>query len=78
VDLDPLGDEDDMLVQGLISNHVTATGSVRGQWILDHWASVRERFVKVFPHDYKRVLGLARSTQPEAVSATEKKEVVHG
>jgi len=36
-------------------------GSPRGQWVLDNWDELLPRFVKVFPHEYKRVLGVPRS-----------------
>jgi glutamate synthase domain-containing protein 3 len=39
---------------------VEFTGSPRGQWILENWESMLEKFVKVFPHEYKRVLGVPR------------------
>jgi glutamate synthase domain-containing protein 3 len=78
VDLDPLGDDDEKIVQELITNHIAATGSCRGEWILDHWDSARPQFVKVFPHDFKRVLGVSRSSAPRAVPSTQEKEAVHG
>ena len=36
------------------------TGSPRGNWILDNFEALLPKFVKVFPHEYKRVLGVAR------------------
>ncbi len=78
VDLDPLNDEDEKIVQKLIANHVAATGSARGAAVLDQWDTLGPLFVKVFPHDFKRVLGIERSVRvpkPEMVAA---KEVVHG
>ncbi|MGA9119019.1 MAG: glutamate synthase large subunit, partial [Bacteroidota bacterium] len=79
VDLDPLTAGDEKLVQGLITKHVRATGSALGQRILDQWATVGPQFVKVFPHDYKRVLGLARAKRDNVVPlVSPAKEVVHG
>jgi len=40
------------------------TGSRRAKWILEHWAEVLPRFIKVFPHEFKRVLGMSRTRQP--------------
>ena len=34
------------------------TGSPRARWILDNWDEMLPKFVKVFPHEYKRVLGV--------------------
>ena len=62
VDLEPLGDERDVLiVRDLVSRHVDLTSSPRAKWILDNWQDLQPRFIKVFPHEYKRVLGIGRS-----------------
>jgi glutamate synthase domain-containing protein 3 len=61
VDLEPLIHEQDVTrVRGLLERHRDLTGSPRAAWILEHWESAQARFVKVFPHEYKRVLGVAR------------------
>ena len=39
-----------------IQEHVEATGSSVGQGLLENWDEASKKFVKVFPHDYKRVL----------------------
>ncbi|MGC9158346.1 MAG: glutamate synthase large subunit [Terracidiphilus sp.] len=67
VDLDPLTAEDVAEVRGLLERHRDLTGSPRAAWILEHWADAEPRFLKVFPHEYKRVLGVAR---PESAPAT--------
>ena len=43
-------------VRGYIEEHVAATGSRLGQDFLDNWEDRFPKFVKVMPHDYKRVL----------------------
>jgi glutamate synthase (NADPH/NADH) large chain len=64
VDLEPLVEEEDIdLVRQLIAQHLAYTGSPRAARILEDWASVLPRFVKVFPHEYKRVLGVSRATK---------------
>ena len=45
----------------LISNHAELTGSPQGKWIVENWESTIPKFVKVFPHEYKRVLGVERA-----------------
>jgi glutamate synthase (NADPH/NADH) large chain len=40
----------------LISNHLLYTGSTRAKEILDNWADLRHRFVKVMPVEYRRAL----------------------
>src|SRR5262249_44960090 len=61
VDLEPVPAEDVDMLRNLIAEHVEATGSPRGTWILDNWDSMLDKFIKIFPHEYKRVLGLRRS-----------------
>ena len=55
VDGQPQADE--TLLKKLIESHHRWTGSLRAREILDQWAERRGRFVKVFPHEYKRALG---------------------
>ncbi len=59
VDLEPLVLEADVAeVRGLLERHRDLTGSPRAAWILSNWAGAQPRFIKVFPHEYKRVLGI--------------------
>jgi glutamate synthase domain-containing protein 3 len=60
VDLDPMAEEDLALVRGLIEKHCDETSSPRARWILENWDEMQTKFIKVFPHEYKRVLGLTR------------------
>jgi glutamate synthase (NADPH/NADH) large chain len=69
VDLEPVCAEDGDLLQSMIFRHVEFTGSPRGQWILENWESMLEKFVKVFPHEYKRVLGVPRLGERMKVTA---------
>ncbi|MEO7145842.1 MAG: glutamate synthase subunit alpha, partial [Bryobacteraceae bacterium] len=67
VDLHPLDDDRDIqTVYGLIARHIEETGSPRATWILENWEQMLPRFVKVFPHEFKRVSGVARSAQQYA------------
>ena len=56
VDLESVPAEDAIELRDLIARHVEATGSPRGTWVLDNWENMLEKFVKVFPHEFKRVL----------------------
>jgi glutamate synthase (NADPH/NADH) large chain len=87
VDLEPIIDAADTLaLRNLIATHVEATGSPRGQWILENWLTMLPKFVKVFPHEFKRVLGIPRGTrplpaqfaQPVPAPASERQQVAHG
>jgi glutamate synthase domain-containing protein 2/glutamate synthase domain-containing protein 1/glutamate synthase domain-containing protein 3 len=71
VDLEAITDPADLeAVRNLIVKHVEATGSPRGQWILENWLRMAPKFVKVFPHEYKRVLGITRPAQSVSVQMT--------
>ena len=52
-----LGQADEVLLKALIEQHHSWTGSLRARDILDDWAGLRGKFVKVFPNEYKRALG---------------------
>jgi glutamate synthase domain-containing protein 2/glutamate synthase domain-containing protein 1/glutamate synthase domain-containing protein 3 len=56
VELEPLDEGDEAEVKALISEHVARTGSMVGRNLLASWERALERFVKVMPRDYKRVL----------------------
>ncbi|MCY7316267.1 MAG: glutamate synthase subunit alpha [Rubrivivax sp.] len=66
------GQPDETLLKKLIEDHHRWTGSLRARELLDHWAAARSRFVKVFPHEYKRVLAerAARAAQAGASADT--------
>jgi glutamate synthase (NADPH/NADH) large chain len=51
------GETDEALLKKLIDDQHKWTGSLRARHILDHWSESRAKFVKVFPHEYKRALG---------------------
>ena len=62
VDLELLEDEKDIkLVRYWVARHAEETESPRANWILENWERMLPQFVKVFPHEYKRVLGVPRS-----------------
>ena len=56
VDLDPLEDDDRAWLKATLSEHLAETGSERARQILKNFSIEVERFIKVFPKDYKRVL----------------------
>ncbi len=67
------------LLRSLIERHVEFTGSPRAKWILENWATMLPKFIKVFPHEYKRVLKL--SHQPpshQLIRPASVREVAHG
>jgi glutamate synthase (NADPH/NADH) large chain len=62
---------DETLLKKLIEDHHRWTGSLRARELLDNWAAARAKFIKVFPHEYKRVL-LERAAKAEAAATTKK------
>ncbi len=61
VDLEPVEEAKDIEeLRYWIARHAEETGSPRANWILENWDSLLPKFVKVFPHEYKRVLGVPR------------------
>ena len=75
VDLEPVRLAGDIAeLRRLITRHVLFTGSRTAQRMLDRWEEHLPRFVKVFPMEYRRVLGqMMREDE-----ITEREEVVHG
>jgi glutamate synthase domain-containing protein 2/glutamate synthase domain-containing protein 3/glutamate synthase domain-containing protein 1 len=58
----------------LIEKHLRYTGSTKAKRILDNWEDHLPYFIKVFPMEYRRVLGqMMRDDE-----ATERAEVIHG
>ncbi len=51
------GQTDEEQLKKLLDDHLRWTGSRRARELLDHWTTAREKFVKVFPTEYKRALG---------------------
>ncbi|MFI5070866.1 MAG: glutamate synthase large subunit [Terriglobales bacterium] len=65
VDLEPLIEAPDVkIVRDLITRHYEFTNSSRARSVLDNWSDMAPRFIKIFPHEFKRVLGVSRSRQP--------------
>jgi glutamate synthase (ferredoxin) len=66
VDVEPLTQAPDIgAVRDLIRRHVAATGSQYAATILEEWASLQPKFVKVMPKDYKRVLAAETRARQE-------------
>jgi glutamate synthase (NADPH) large chain len=55
-DLWHLGVSDEVMLKKMIEKHAGYTGSARAREVLDNWAQLRTRFVKVFPKEYRRAL----------------------
>ncbi len=56
-------------LKDLIREHVEATGSERGQMILDAFEDYLPRFKKIIPHDYKRMIALSSRLEEKGMSS---------
>jgi glutamate synthase (NADPH/NADH) large chain len=61
------GFADETQLKDLITRHAEYTGSQTAKEILANWDVYREKFVKIYPHEYKRALTeMAAAAQKEA------------
>jgi glutamate synthase (ferredoxin) len=58
-------------LRSLIQRHADLTGSKRAREILDAWTQVLPSFVRVMPHDYKRVLDAQKKMLETGMSQAE-------
>jgi glutamate synthase (NADPH) large chain len=65
VDLDPLQGPDREFLLEVVSRHHKETGSAVAARLLADWESSVERFAKIMPKDYKRVLVAASAAERE-------------
>ncbi len=65
-----LGETDEFLLRDLIEKQFRTTGSFRAKEILHDWANKRAKFIKVFPHEYRRAL--KQLNEAERVSRPQK------
>jgi glutamate synthase (NADPH/NADH) large chain len=56
IDLDPVDQEDALVLNDLISKHYAYTESTVAKFVLGDFESQLKNFIKVFPKDYKKVL----------------------
>jgi glutamate synthase domain-containing protein 3 len=79
VDIDPLDAHDEQTVKRLVEKHSELTASPRARFILEQWPTMVKKFVKIFPHDYKRVLNIPQEEHgKKIIPAVTAKEVSHG
>jgi glutamate synthase (NADPH/NADH) large chain len=67
VDLDPLDEEDAAFLTTVVGRHREETGSEVAAALLAEWGASLDRFTKVMPRDYKRVLAEAVPVTKEPV-----------
>jgi len=67
VDLVPLEDADAALLEHLVRQHRDETDSGVARRLLQDWPAARERFTKVLPRDYARVLAVRTQAETEGL-----------
>jgi glutamate synthase domain-containing protein 3 len=80
VDLDPVESAEDInVLKQLLERHVEFTGSKKAQWALREFGRLLPAFVKVFPKEYKRALGVRPALDAvKPAGKSDKREVVRG
>ncbi len=83
VDLELVTDPKDIeTLLHLITRHSEYTGSPQAKWILENWEATLRKFIKIFPHEYKRVLGIPRVPAgmllAAPASSMKSGQVIHG
>jgi glutamate synthase domain-containing protein 3 len=72
VDLEAISEDEDVeLVKGLLLKHVQSTKSSVAEKILENWSEYQEKFVKVMPRDYKKVLDAIKRGKEKGLSEEE-------
>lgn len=57
IDFEALKDEQDIgRVWEMVLNHFIFTGSVKAGYVIENWEQIQEKFIKVIPKDYKRMM----------------------
>jgi glutamate synthase (NADPH) large chain len=79
VELEPLGTEEQAALRSLVEQHRNETGSSVAERLLGAWPREVERFVKVMPKDYRRVLEARARAEAEGLDPIQAiMEAAHG
>ena len=68
------GRSDESALRELIERHLRFTGSTYALTVLDDWETHRRKFVKVFPHEYRRALTEMHAAETAAKAAAMPKQ----
>jgi glutamate synthase (NADPH) large chain len=71
VELEPMSEEDEEWLRGVVVRHEEETGSKVAARLLSTWAGARGEVVKVMPRDYRRVLEATQRALAEGRSVDE-------
>ena len=68
VDLEPVGEQELEFVRKIIAEHHRLTGSPKAKELLDAWELAKERFVRVIPREFRRVVELREGYLSDGMS----------
>ena len=71
VDVETLADDEVVWLGETINTHMVLTGSLVAEALLDDWPASAERFVRIMPRDYRRVLELRAEAATRGLDADE-------
>jgi glutamate synthase (NADPH) large chain len=71
VDLESLAEDEVVWLGEIINNHKTLTGSLVAKELLDDWPASAQRFVRIMPRDYRKVLELRAEAATRGLDADE-------
>lgn len=72
VSMDTITEKEDIAeLHAMLEEHVQATASTRGRYLLEHFAKELPNFKKILPHDYNRMLQTIKQYETHGVSHEE-------
>ena len=79
VDIDPLDEDDRKVLLDAVERHHAETGSAVARRLLTDWDDAVERFTKIMPKDFKRVLQAREAAERDGRDPNEAiMEAAHG
>lgn len=63
--------EEETEIREMVMAHLEYTQSAKAQFVLEHWDTMKSKFVKVLPTDYHRMLLAFRAVQAQGLSGEE-------
>ncbi|WP_238886738.1 glutamate synthase large subunit [Clostridium sp. YIM B02551] len=71
VSLEEVDAEEAKELKEIIKEHVLATVSSKGKWVLDNFEDLLPKFHKVMPHDYKAMLSIVKEKEAQGLKGEE-------
>ena len=70
---------DQQLLKDWIYRHYEATGSPKARKILENWEAMLPKFIKVYPHEFRKAMMKKKAAQPSVPAQSfQIRQVVHG